>query len=130
MRLTIDTNAYSNLNRGDQQVFALLASAHKIYLSVIVIGELVSGFEGGNRKELNKQILLRFTQRPTVEILELNKEVSFLYGQLAGSLKSSGRQIPTNDMWIAAQAIETGSAVVTYDRHFERIPGLKLILLN
>lgn len=34
--------------------------------------------------------------------------------------------IPTNDIWIAAQAIETGSILVSFDRHFSNIVGLRL----
>ena len=40
-----------------------------------------------------------------------------------------GKPIPTNDIWIAAQAMENGSAVATSDRHFEEIDGLVLDLI-
>ena len=30
------------------------------------------------------------------------------------------------DAWIAANTFETGSALVTYDRHFAKIPGILL----
>ena len=34
--------------------------------------------------------------------------------------------IPLNDIWIAAHAIETGAKLVTYDKHFRHIAGLRL----
>jgi tRNA(fMet)-specific endonuclease VapC len=39
-------------------------------------------------------------------------------------LTLQGTPIPTNDVWIAAAAMETGSRLVTYDPHFAHIPGL------
>ena len=30
------------------------------------------------------------------------------------------------DVWVAAHGIETGSTVITYDRHFKKISGLRL----
>ncbi len=35
-----------------------------------------------------------------------------------------GRPIPTNDVWIAAHAMETGADLVSADRHFQHIDGL------
>ena len=35
-----------------------------------------------------------------------------------------GRPIPTNDVWIAAHAMETGAELVPSDEHFEAIDGL------
>ncbi|MEI8139196.1 MAG: PIN domain-containing protein [bacterium] len=32
--------------------------------------------------------------------------------------------IPTNDIWIAATALELGASLITYDAHFATIPGL------
>ncbi|HLC83303.1 MAG TPA: PIN domain-containing protein [Bacteroidia bacterium] len=34
--------------------------------------------------------------------------------------------MPSNDLWIASQAIETGSMLITFDKHFLHIPGLRL----
>jgi predicted nucleic acid-binding protein len=31
---------------------------------------------------------------------------------------------PTNDIWIAAHAIESGAELLSFDRHFEAIEGL------
>ncbi|MBN1864741.1 MAG: PIN domain-containing protein, partial [Victivallales bacterium] len=37
-----------------------------------------------------------------------------------------GAPVPVNDIWIAAQAIERGAVVVTNDRHFSNIAGLRV----
>lgn len=36
--------------------------------------------------------------------------------------------IPTNDVWIAAHAMETGSDLISFDRHFAHVPGLAWVL--
>jgi len=49
-----------------------------------------------------------------------------IFGFILASLRKSGTPIPINDVWIAAQCLETGSLLVTYDKHFAQIPGLRL----
>ncbi|MBT6145371.1 MAG: hypothetical protein HOH74_08080 [Gemmatimonadetes bacterium] len=53
-------------------------------------------------------------------------ESAEIFGQVKDALKRAGTPIPMNDVWISAQAIETGSVVVTYDGHFSKVPGLRL----
>lgn len=38
-----------------------------------------------------------------------------------------GHMIPLTDIVIAACALEEGAAVLTNDRHFELVPGLRVI---
>jgi len=47
--------------------------------------------------------------------------------QLAWKMDRQGRVIPLTDIVIAACAIEEGAAVLTHDRHFEMVPGLRVI---
>jgi hypothetical protein len=42
-------------------------------------------------------------------------------------LKAQGKPIPTNDIWIAASAMQHGLQLVTFDRHFEAIRGLLVL---
>ncbi len=39
--------------------------------------------------------------------------------------RTKGTPIPTNDLWIAATALEHGYAVYTGDRHFAEIDNLR-----
>lgn len=48
----------------------------------------------------------------------ITNETAQIFSALQLDLKQKGTPIPTHDIWIAALAIETGSVVVTYDRHF------------
>lgn len=95
-------------------------------MSVFVLGELHAGFAGGAKKRENKDTLQRFLMKPSVKILNATTETAEVFGQVKFNLKRSGNPLPINDVWIAAHALETGSVVVTYDTHFESIPGLRL----
>jgi predicted nucleic acid-binding protein len=64
-----------------------------------------------------------------VREVELNRRVARRYGALFARLRSAGTPIPINDVWIAAAAMETGSRLITFDRDFERIPGLAVDVL-
>ena len=48
------------------------------------------------------------------------------YARLHAELARAGTPIPSNDLWIAALAVERGMTVVTSDDHFRRIPSLVL----
>ncbi len=54
------------------------------------------------------------------------KETADIFGMLKSALKKAGTPIPINDIWIASHAFETGALLVTYDRHFDKIQGLRL----
>ena len=125
-KILLDTNAYIGYLRGDEQVLAYLGQAEFVYMSVFVMGELYSGFRPGKREKENKQILERFLMKSTVSVLEASKETAEIFGLIKDSLKKSGHPIPVNDVWIGAHALETGSVLLTYDRHFAVIPGLRL----
>jgi len=125
-KILLDTNAYVRFLRGDEKVMTYLAQADSVYMSVFVLGELYAGFKAGGKERDNRQILERFLLKPTVTVLEATVETADIFGLITASLKKSGNPIPINDVWIAAHALETGSILVTYDDHFDRIPGLRL----
>ena len=124
-KILLDTNCYARYLTGDEKVLAAIGRAETVYLSVIVIGELLVGFKGGTREQDNKRFLETFISKLKVEILEVNIETSEVYAAAKNMLKRSGKPLPTNDLWIASQAIENGIVVVTYDKHFLMIPGLR-----
>ena len=125
-RILLDTNAYGHLLTGDEKVLSLLAESDVVYMSIFVLGELYAGFKGGSKEQENTQLLKRFIQKPTVEILEATGETSKVFGQVKNNLKKAGTPLPINDVWIAAHTLESGSTLITYDVHFREIPDLRL----
>jgi tRNA(fMet)-specific endonuclease VapC len=125
MRITLDTNAYSAFMRGDQSVLEALAGADIVYVPLFVVGELHFGFRGGNRLKENLAELRSFLAKPTVQLWLATEETPQIYGEIQDRLKRAGTPIPINDIWIASACIETGSRLVTFDQHFDLIPGLR-----
>lgn len=124
--ILLDTNAYSKYLSGDEEILNMLGRADIIYMSIFVLGELYAGFKGGKKEAWNKDILTKFLGKPTVRILNATSETSEIFGGIKHSLKISGNPIPINDVWLASHAIETGSVLITYDKHFKKISGLRM----
>ena len=126
-RVLIDTNIYSELLRGNKFVSDLLKKPDIIAFSVISIAELLSGFKNGDREKENLEELDRFIYSPRVVIYDIDSETSEFYAKIYDELKRSGDPIPTNDLWIAALALQHGTKLFTLDKHFKKVQGLFLI---
>ena len=124
--ILLDTNAYTKLLAGGTEVLNAVASAEAVFMSIFVLGELYAGFRGGTKNVKNRNILKKFLSRPTVKILNATSETAEIFGTVKNTLKKAGTPLPINDVWICAHAMETGSLIITYDRHFNKIPGIRL----
>ena len=124
MKLIIDTNAYVGFKLGYTELIEYLAQASSVIISPIVLGELMFGFRGGVRFDKNMEELNRFLAHPAVEIIRLTEITSDRYSRIAAQLKQQGTPIPSNDIWIAAQTMESGAELVTMDHHFKKISSL------
>jgi tRNA(fMet)-specific endonuclease VapC len=129
-KILLDTNAYSAFRGGDRAILSALASADVVYLSIFVIGELLAGFAGGKRNRENRIQLDEFKSKSTVKVLAATEETAHLFASMKNSLKQAGTPVPINDIWIAAHTLETGAAIVTHDKHFEAIQGLRIVDLG
>ena len=125
-KILLDTNAYARLVAGEEQILDIICAADKVYMSIFVLGELYSGFRGGNRMRENNEILLRFLRKASVETIGGTSETAEIFGELKDSLRKAGTPVPINDIWIAAHAIEFGAVIVSYDKHFSKIPQVRL----
>ncbi len=56
--------------------------------------------------------------------MDVSAPVSHRYAEVHRALRRAGRPIPTNDLWIAAIAVEHGLVLYTRDAHFAHVPGL------
>ena len=124
MKLILDTNTYVGFKLGYSELIEYLTRAEILLMSPIVLGELIFGFRNGSRFDKNMEELNRFLSHPSVETLYLSDITADRYSRIATSLKQQGTPIPSNDIWVAAQTMETGAELVTFDRHFEKISGL------
>ena len=60
----------------------------------------------------------------TMLFLNLTPGAQRRVARLAWELDRQGDVIPLTDLIIAVTALEHGAAVLTFDRHFQKIPGL------
>ncbi len=125
-KILLDTNGYSAFLRGDNRVMKVIANAEIVYMSVVVVAELLSGFKAGAKERQNKAWLQEFLGKITVQVIDVTMETAEIFSEIKYSLKLSGKPLPINDVWIAAQAVETGSTVITYDAHFALISKVRV----
>lgn len=124
MKRLLDTNAYSDLLRGDERVVHHVKRSTHLVMSSIVVGELMYGFRRGSRFAENRERLDDFLSRPYVSLLEVGRATAERFGAIAAALADAGTPIPQNDIWIAAHALESGAELISADSHFANVPGI------
>lgn len=123
-RVLLDTSAYSAFMRGDEIVKEVLQRVDAIYLNAVVLGELRVGFLRGRAKQKNEERLRQFLASSRVSIVAVDDETAERYAVILNGLWTAGTPIPTNDIWIAASAMQFGLTVLTTDAHFLKIPQI------
>ena len=124
MKVLLDTNAYTALFRGHPGVATRVRQAEQVLVSTVAAGELLFGFRNGTRYETNRQELEDFLASPYVDLLPVTFVTADRFGRISASLRRKGRPLPTNDIWIAAHAMESGAELLSFDRHFDEVEGI------
>jgi len=124
VRILLDTNAYVAWKRGHEGVAQLLRDSEKVYASSVMIGELLAGFRLGSRCGQNARELAEFLADPAVSSVGTDNTTADRYARLVVQLRRKGRPIPTNDIWIAAHALQTGADLISFDAHFGDVDGV------
>ena len=130
MRILLDTNAYSALLRGIESVVKRVTRAEEVLLSTVVAGELIFGFRQGTRLRKNLAEFDTFLENPHVTVVPVSLATADRFGRIAAALRAKGRPIPTNDIWIAAHAMETGADLLSFDTHFGEVDGIAWVNLS
>jgi predicted nucleic acid-binding protein len=110
-KVVVDTTIYSHAMRGVTEAVGVLRKAETLLISPIVIGELLNSFKRGNRENRNREQLQKFLCTERIVHLSITADMP----------------IPTNDIWIAASAMENGAALATMDDHFSGVDGLLIM---
>ena len=121
----VDTNVIIKMLNGDKTAVKLLGRIDKVFVPIIVVGELFYGAYKSERKDNN--IALFTSVLSTFEILPLDEPVAVSYALIKTGLIKNGIKIPENDLWIAATAHAHDLSLVTFDSHFENISSIKII---
>jgi len=124
-KIALDTNIVIDLLNNKHTVISVLNNYQNIYLPVTVCGELLFGAKNSNKSQENEQKCLDFIRG--CSLLNINELVAEEYAKTRKSLKTKGRPIPENDIWIAATCIVNNIPLLTFDSDFKHVDDLILI---
>lgn len=126
-RYLVDTNWLIDFLRGSAPAISLLESLKSdgIAISVITYAELLEGVlsykaPGQKARETDLRNLGTW-----IDVVPVDRAIAERLAEIRSSLRRSGRPIGDFDLIIAATAISRGLTLVTRDRSFGRVPGLK-----
>jgi predicted nucleic acid-binding protein len=78
---------------------------------------------GENRAQADERLEKQeFLSSARVQTLVIDEETAERYGAIVSYLRRKGTPIPTNDLWIAASAMQHGLKILTTDKHYAEIP--------
>jgi tRNA(fMet)-specific endonuclease VapC len=119
----LDTNALSAFADGAPLATAALQTANDVAIPVIVLGEFRYGVTHSTRHRAYQAWLERYL--PSFRVLEITAETALEYATIRSELRRLGKPIPANDLWIAALCREHDLPLLSRDRHFDRVDGLR-----
>jgi predicted nucleic acid-binding protein len=122
LEVILDTNAVSAILAGDTRIQAKLPPGERQHLPILVIGEYQFGILSSKHR---KKLELAFERLEFNSILlPCDRETADMYAAIRHSLKTCGRPIPHNDLWIAALARQHSLEIVSQDAHFDHVEGI------
>ncbi len=123
MKVILDTNALSAFAEGDGALGARLQDYESFAVPAVVLGEYRFGVLQSRRRELHEHWLA--TSLPVV--LVVDDRTAHYYAEIRLELKQIGKPIPVNDLWISALCRQHGYDILSRDRHFDRVAGVRRI---
>jgi tRNA(fMet)-specific endonuclease VapC len=124
MRIVLDTNRYGDLFKRVPETVELVEAAEVVFMAFVVLAELRAGFAYGHRPLENERALRELLSRTGVHTLFADDQTTHHYAAIYRQLRMQGTPIPTNDMWLAALALQHNLILHDRDKHFDRLPQL------
>lgn len=123
--MILDTNAVSALADGAVAIERVLTPHPFLAIPVIVVGEFRFGFLGSRHRSRYEAWFGELLD--ACRLLPIGPNTAKHYATLRHDLKRRGRPVPSNDLWIAALAVEHDLPVVSRDAHFDEMSGLRRV---
>jgi tRNA(fMet)-specific endonuclease VapC len=121
----LDTNGLSALADGESTLEPILREAAEVALPVIVLGEFRYGVRQSRDRQRYEQWLTE--SLGNFRILDVDSETATSYASIRVELKKAGNPIPSNDVWIAALCRQHSLFLLSRDRHFDLVVGIRRI---
>lgn len=125
MGLIVDTNALSAIVDDQPGITEALRAAHAVAIPVITLGEYRFGILQSRRRAEHEKWLQDSLR--AYKLLDITEDTAFHYAEIRIELKHAGTPIPSNDLWIAALCRQHRMPVLSRDKHFDAVPGLRRI---
>jgi predicted nucleic acid-binding protein len=119
-----DTCAWIDFFAGNTTAVANLVAVALRDSPVFTCGPVLSELLQGTRSDRDREAVLE--SHRALEYADATPAVWVRAGDLAAALRRSGTTVPLSDLLIAAIAIEQRLEIITADRHFVLIPGLRV----
>ena len=121
--MILDTNALSAVADDDPAAVRAFNEADSIELPVVVLGEYRFGIAFSRKRNDYEDWLSRLL--PTSQVLDIDEQTTHHYAEVRSELKRTGTPIPSNDAWIAALCRQRSLPLLSRDRHFDAVRGVK-----
>ena len=121
--MILDTNGLSALAEGEPAIEPLLRKAAQIAIPVIVLGEYRYGIAHSRDRKHYEEWLTEYLSR--FRILDVDEATTISYRDVRTELKRAGTPIPSSDVWIAALCRQHRLPLLSRDRHFDAVPGIR-----
>ncbi len=121
--MILDTNGLSALAEGDPALEPILRKAAQMAIPVIVLGEYRYGISQSRERDRYEEWLSEHL--PKFRILDIDERTAISYSAIRLELKKAGTPIPSNDVWIAALCRQHSFPILSRDRHFDAVSGIK-----
>lgn len=121
--MILDTNALSAIADGEDSAIELAAQTERLAVPVIVLGEYRLGIAQSRHRASYESWLHEWIA--AVPVLDIDEETTQSYAAIGLELKKRGRPIPANDLWVAALCRQHSLPLLSRDRHFDLVYGLR-----
>ena len=123
MKYLLDTNIVIAYSKKERIIVDRIKSLHDINISCITLGELYFGANLSAYKESNYNKIKEFLSE--TNLFDITSYTAYEYALIKAKIRSIGKPLPDNDLWIAAIAQEHNMTIVTRDKHFLELDFIK-----
>jgi len=120
----LDTNIVIEIFSGNRDIANKVGQREAFFISATVLGELYVGINRVTNRTKHLKKLLDFLTICDVALVDTR--TAEIFGEVSAQLYKKGKPIPSNDIWIAATALQYDLVLATKDKHFDEVDKLKI----
>jgi tRNA(fMet)-specific endonuclease VapC len=123
--VALDSSAAIDILAGRAEALTARANT-EFLLPATVVGELRYGALNSRKSDENLAEVERLVGR--CRVLDVTVATAVVYARLRLQLRTKGKPIPENDLWIAASCVEHDVKLAAVDSHFDAVDDLQLLV--